>query len=126
MVVKSTRVLRLLAPLLVLATSGCAPTPPERPVDPGERFAFRTARTPYSAAICIGRNAKGHPGVAAEERLLGETSMEVVVRSGGGSGGTLAVAQIVRDGVFSSVSILVTALIRAERGSFARALVAGC
>ena len=125
MVVKPARALRLLAPFLVLALSGCAPTP-ERPVDPGERFAFRTARTPYSAAICIARNAKERPGVAAEERLLGETSMEVVVRSGGGSGRTLAVAQIIREGVFSSVSILVTALIRAEREGFARALVAGC
>ena len=123
--VKPTRASRLLAPFLVLALSGCAPTP-ERPVDPGERFAFRTARTPYSAAICIARNAKGRPGVAAEERLLGETSMEVVVRSGGRSGATLAVAQIIREGVFSSVSILVTALIRAEREGFARALVAGC
>lgn len=125
MAVKSGRVRLLLAPFLVAALSGCAPTP-ERPVDPGERFAFRSARTPYSAAICIARNAKERPGVAAEERLLGERSMEVVVRSGSASGGTLAVAQIVRDGVFSSVSILVTALVRAEREGFARALVAGC
>lgn len=122
---KVTCTVHLLASLLALALSGCAPTP-ERPVDPGERFAFRTARTPYSAAICIGRNAKGRPGVAAEERLLGETSMEVIVRSGGASGGTLAVAQVIRDGVFSSVSILVTSLIGAERGGFARALMAGC
>lgn len=122
---KVTCIARLPALLLALALSGCAPTP-ERPVDPGERFAFRTARTPYSAAICIGRNAKGRPGVAAEERLLGETSMEVIVRSGGASGGTLAVAQVIRDGVFSSVSILVTSLIGAERGGFARALMAGC
>ena len=118
--------MRLLASLLVVGMSGCAPTPPERPVDPGERFAFRTARTPYSAAICIGRNAKGHSGVAAEERLLGESSMEVIVRSGGASGGTLAVAQVIRDGVFSSVSILVTRLIGAGREGFARALMADC
>lgn len=52
--------------------------------------------------------------------------MEVIVRSGGASGGTLAVAQVIRDGVFSSVSILVTSLIGAERGGFARALMAGC
>lgn len=122
---KVTCIARLPALLLALALGGCAPTP-ERPVDPGERFAFRTARTPYSAAICIGRNAKGRPDVAAEERLLGETSMEVIVRSGGAAGGTLAVAQVIRDGVFSSVSILVTSLIGAERGGFARALMAGC
>lgn len=52
--------------------------------------------------------------------------MEVIVRSHSASGGTLAVAQIIRGGVFSTVSILVTALIGAEREGFARALMAGC
>ena len=55
-----------------------------------------------------------------------ETSMEVVVRFGSRVGGTLAVAQVIRDGIFSKVSILVTKLIGAERESFARALVTGC
>jgi len=117
--------LRRIAWILALAGAGCA-QPPERPVDPGERFAFRTARTPYSAAICIGRNAKGHSGISAEERLLGESSMEVIVRTVGGAGGTLAVAQVVREGVFASVSILVTRLISSDRAGFARSLMAGC
>lgn len=116
---------RLQSLLLALALAGCAEAP-ERPADQGDRFAFRTAATPYSAAICIGRNAKGRPGVAGEERTLGASGMEVVVRSRSGSGGTLAVAQILRDGIFSSVSILVTRLIGSDRAGFANALMAGC
>lgn len=117
--------LRPAALLLSLALSGCV-QPPERPADEGERFAFRSALTPYTAAICIGRNAKGRSGVAGEERTLGQSGMEVVVRSQSGSGGTLAVAQILRDGIFSNVTVLVTKLIGADRGGFARALMAGC
>ena len=117
--------MRLFALFLAFGAAGCV-QPPERPVDREERFAFRTARTPYAAAICIGRNAKGRSGVTAEERLLGETSMEVVVRSGSRSGDTLAVAQVIRDGSFSNVSILVTKLVRADGDGFARALMAGC
>lgn len=116
------RVLRPAALLLPFALSGCV-QPPERPADEGARFAFRSASTPYSAAICIGRNAKGRAGVAGEERTFGDSGMEVIVRS---RGGTLAVAQIVRDGIFSSITILVTRLIGADRGGFARALMAGC
>ena len=119
------RVMRLLAPFLAFGAAGCV-QPPERPVEREERFAFRTARTPYSAAICIGRNAKARSGVSAEERLLGETSMEVVVRSGSRSGDTLAVAQVIRDGTFSNVSIMVTSLIGADRKGFASALMASC
>jgi len=119
------RAVRLQGLLLAFALAGCAPVP-ERPPDQGERFTFRTASTPYSAAICIGRNAKGRSGVAGEERTLGASGMEVMVRSLSGSGGTLAVAQIVRDGIFSSVSILVTRLIGTDRAGFASALMAGC
>jgi hypothetical protein len=106
---------------LTLALAGCAA--PEQVPDSGEQFAFRVARTPYSAAMCIGRNAKTRPGAAGEERTLGESGMEVVVR---GSGGVLAVAKILRDGTFSSVNILVTKRIGSDRSGFARALVAGC
>lgn len=49
--------------------------------------------------------------------------MEVVVR---GSSGTLAVAKIVRDGLFSNVNVSVTKLTGGDRGAFARALMAGC
>ena len=106
---------------LALAT-GCAPAP-ERPLDPGDRFAFQVARTPYSAAMCISKNAKARPGAAAEERTLGESGMEVVVRS---SGSTLAVAQIQRAGTFSDVNVLVGKSVSGDRGAFARALVSGC
>ena len=113
----------ILAWLLMLGIAGCAQTPkPE--ADDGERFNFSTARTPYTAAICIARNAKSRPGnVTAEERLLGETSMEVIVRS---RGETLAVAQVHRDGQFSTVSIRVTASMRSDREGFARQLMADC
>ena len=119
------RMLRPAALLPALALCGCV-QPPERPADESERFAFRSASTPYTAAICIGRNAKGRAGAAGEERTFGDSGMEVIVRPRGGAGGTLAVAQIVRDGIFSSVTILVTKLSGADRGGFARALMAGC
>ena len=106
---------------VVLALAGCAA--PEQVADSGEQYAFQVARTPYAAAICIGRNAKMRLGTAGEERTLGESGMEVVVR---GSGGVLAVAKILREGTFSSVNILVTRMIGSDRSGFARALVAGC
>ncbi len=116
----------MLTSLLILGVAGCAAPPPAPPevVEEGERFTFRTARTPYAAAICIARNANGRSGnIAAEERLLGESSMEVVVRSGRE---TLAVAQVHNDGVFSAVSIWVSRLVRADREGFARQLMADC
>ncbi len=115
----------VLAWSLMLGIAGCAQAPQER-VE-GEQFTFKTARTPYTAAICIARNAKSRSGdIAAEERLLGESSMEVIVRSLGWTGGTLAVAQVHRDGVLSTVSIWVTNLIRADREGFARQLMTDC
>ena len=107
---------------LALVT-GCAPAPERPPLDPGDRFAFQVARTPYSAAMCIGKNAKARPGATAEERTLGESGMEVVVRS---SGSTLAIAQIQRAGTLSDVSVLVGKSVSGDRGAFARSLVAGC
>ena len=108
-----------IAPSLALA--GCAAQEPV--ADAGDQYAFRVARTPYSAARCIGENAKTRPGAKGEERTLGESGMEVVVR---GSGGTLAVAKILRDGTFSSVNVLVTKLIGGDRAAYARSLVSGC
>ena len=115
------RVFRSIALLSVLTVAGCAA--PEQVADSGEQFAFQMARTPYAAAICIGRNAKARPGAAAEERTLGESGMEVIVRS---SGAVLADAKIQRDGTFSSVNIFVTRQAGSDRSGFARALVAGC
>ena len=116
------RVLRSSAFLFAWMLAGCVEQP-ERPAEPGEQFAFRVARTPYAAAICIGRNAKARSGAAAEERTLGESGMEVIVRS---SGAVLADAKIVRDGTFSSVNVVVTRQAGGDRSGFARALVAGC
>lgn len=111
------------AGLLALLFSGCAPTP-ERAPDQGDRFTFRTAHTPYSAAICIARNARGRAGTTAEERTVGESSTEVIVRVRGGE--ALAVARVDNDGTFSNASILVTAAVRSDREAFARQLMQGC
>ena len=110
------------AALLAFVVAGCAPAP-ERPLDSGDQFAFRLARTPYSAAMCIGKNAKARPGLGAEERTLGESGMEVVVRN---SGTTLAVAKIVRTGTFSTADVLVGKSVPGDRADFARSLVSGC
>jgi hypothetical protein len=110
------------AALLTLVVAGCAPAP-ERPLDSADQFAFKVARTPYSAAMCISKNAKARPGTAAEERTVGESGMEVVVRS---SGATLAVARIERSGTFADVNVLVGKGVSGDRGAFARSLVAGC
>jgi hypothetical protein len=92
-------------------------------LDSGERFAFQVARTPYSAAMCIGKNARARSGAFAEERLLGDSGMEVVVR---GSGATLAVAQIQRAGTFSDVNVQVGKSVSGDRAAFARSLIADC
>ena len=116
--------IRYAAPLAVLALlgfAGCAQTP-EQTIDHGDRFNFTSALSPYSAAICISRGVKARGG-AAEERLLGEVDMEVVVRDGGS---TLAVAQIRRGNPMSSVTISVTTSVRGDRQVFARQLMAGC
>jgi hypothetical protein len=123
---KIKHIIIMLSWLLLLGISGCAqtPQPGEPAVEDGAQFTFKTARTPYSAAICIARNAKGRPGnLTAEERLLEETSMEVIVRS---RGDTLAVAQVRRDGQFSTVSIRVMTSVRSDREGFARQLMADC
>ncbi len=103
-----------------LALAGC-PAPLQRP-EPPPQFAYRIAATPYTAAICIARNARAG-GNAAEERTHGDAGMEVVVR---GSAGLLATARIARDGSFSNVSIAATPLVAGDRAAFARALMASC
>ena len=125
------RIAAMLAWALLLSLPACVEVPPERPEKPdeGTRFDFNIPRTPYTAAICIARNARNRlPNVAAEERLLGESSMEVVVRMLDNPEGTLAVAQIHHDraGSTVSISILVTPLVPRDREAFARQLVAGC
>lgn len=107
----------------MLLFAGCAPTP-ERPPDRGDRFTFRTAHTPYAAAICIARNARGRAETTAEERTVGSSSTEVIVRARGGE--ALAVARVDNDGTFSKASVLVTPAVRSDRDGFARQLMHGC
>ena len=115
-----------LGTLVMLGLAGCAQTP-EQAIDEGHRFNFTSALTPYSAAICIGRNVKTRGGAHAQERLLGEADMEVVVRDSPGTGGdTLAVVQIRRGNPISSVTVSVSPSVRGDRQSFARQLMAGC
>jgi hypothetical protein len=113
----------MLAGLAVVLAAACAPTR-ERIPDEGERYSFRTAHTPYAAAICIARNARARAGSSAEERTVGASSTEVIVRAG--SGQTLAVARVDNEGTFSRASILVTPQVRSDREGFARQLMQGC
>jgi hypothetical protein len=111
--------------LLILGIAGCAHSPGGK-VDAAKPFGFESGRTPYSAAICIARNAKSIPDITAEERLLGDSSWEVVVRQSGWTAGTLAVAQAHNNGTGSIVSVHVTDLHRGDHQSFARRLLADC
>ncbi len=116
----------LLSGVALLAVAGCA-TSPEGVTREGAQFDFSVAQTPYSAAICIARNAKAMGnGIVGEERLLGESSTEVVVRPASGSRDTLATAQIHRDGVLSKVSVHVGSGVRSDAKGFANRLMAGC
>ncbi len=115
-----------LSGVVVLALAGCA-TSPEGVVKDGAKFDFTSANTPYSAAICIARNARAMGGgIIGEERTLGESSTEVAVRPSAGSRDTLATAQIHRDGVLSRVSVFVGSGLRGDAKSFATRLMAGC
>lgn len=118
------RIAAALTCLWILGIAGCGQVPQQR--EEGEGLInFQSARTPYAAAICIARNAKRPPlNMAAEERISGKTSWEVVVRSL--NGGEVAVAKVDPDGVGSRVSIQVTRSIGASRASFAQQLMADC
>jgi len=111
--------------LLIVGIAGCAHSPDGK-IDAAKAFSFESGRTPYSAAICIARNAKSLPDITAEERLLGDASWEVVVRQSGWTAGTLAVAQAHNNGIGSIVSVHVTDLQRGDHQSFARRLLADC
>ena len=120
------RKLLLLSGIALMAVAGCA-TSPEGVVKDGAQFEFTSANTPYSAAICIARNAKAMGGgVVGEERLLGDSSNEVVVRPASGSRDTLATVQIHRDRVMSKAIVSVSRSVRTDAKAFADRLMAGC
>lgn len=106
--------------LLVVLGAGCVQPPA---VAPARTYTYESGRTPYSAAICIARNARKLANVAAEERLLGESAWEVVVRTGTD---TLAIAEVRNRGAGSVVSIRPTASPRGDPGAFAQSLMADC
>lgn len=107
----------------ILLLAACAPAP-ERPPEEGSRFVFRTANSPYAAAICIARNARRTAGWTAEERTVGTSSTEVIVRSAEGE--ALAVARVDDNGTFSRTAVLVTPAAPSAREALARGLVADC
>ena len=112
--------------IVLLAVAGCATSPDDVTKD-GSKFDFRSALTPYSAAICIARNAKTMGGgIVGEERLLGDASTEVYVRPSSGSRDALATAQIHRDGVQSKVSVQIGPSVRSDKQGFAQRLMSGC
>ena len=116
----------LLLGMVSAGIAGCAALPEDVTKD-GARFDFVSANTPYSAAICIARNARAMAStISGEERLLDDSSTEVVVRQTGGAREPLATAQIHRDGVLSKVSVSVGRSVRADPRGFANKLMAGC
>lgn len=111
----------LAVPLLLLQLHGCGVAPTR---DADQSYRYKSARTPYSAAICIARNARSSAsGVHAEERTLDASAWEVVVRS---RATILAVAEVRDDGVGSAVSIMVDPGVTSGREEFARRLMSGC
>jgi hypothetical protein len=111
------------ASLLALVGLGCAQAPP---VDKVKPYSFETGRTPYSAAICIARNAKGMPGITAEERLQGDAAWEVLVREASSGSATLAVADIRPRASGSVVTIQSASVQRADARPFAQRLMSDC
>lgn len=112
--------------LLILGIAGCVHAPEEK-IDVDRLFNFESGRTPYSAAICIARNARSRfQNITAEERLLGDASWEVIVRAAGRTAGTLAVAQVHNNGIGSMVSVRLTTLFQGDHANFARQLMADC
>ena len=109
--------------LLVFAGAGCGQLPPSTPAKP---FTFESGRTPYAAAICIARNAKSLPNVTAEERLLGDSAWEVIVRESTRSADTLAVAEAHDRGTGSAVALRVTSSQPGDPITFARRLMVDC
>ena len=73
----------LLLGMVSAGIAGCAALPEDVTKD-GARFDFVSANTPYSAAICIARNARAMAStISGEERLLGR----FINRSGGATDG---------------------------------------
>ncbi|HEX6003782.1 MAG TPA: hypothetical protein VFZ14_07285 [Burkholderiales bacterium] len=116
------RLTRLWPPFVLLASAGCVQAPPATSTEP---FTFESGRTPYSIAICIARNAKRLPGITAEERLLGVSGWEVVVREAAGSD-ALAVAEAANRGSGSALSLRVIQAPDRNPRAFAERLIADC
>lgn len=116
---------RIVFAAALLLTACAAPPPYEPPVQDRERFLYHITLTPYAAAICVARNARGLPLTTAEERTLGESSTEVIVRDH--AGGVTAAVRIDRTGPSSSdVRIRVTERMRGDHGAFTRQLLNNC
>lgn len=107
--------------LVGLALAGCAQAPLERHAP----YTFETGRTPYSAAICIARNARNMSGMSAEERIQGNAAWEVVVRESGRNA-HVAVADIQPRGAGSVVGIRVAEPPRGGAAAFAERLLSDC
>lgn len=106
----------------LLLVAGCEVAPTR--ID-GQPVQFKSARTPYAAAICIARNARERAGgsLQAEERTVGTASWEIVVRSGAS---LLATVEVHDDGVGSAVIVRMTDAAPRDRAGFARRLAEGC
>lgn len=120
------RLLTMWGCLLIGGLAGCGHAPQDK-ADADRLFHFESGRTPYSAAICIARNARsGFRNIIAEERLLGDASWEVVIRARERTADTLAIAEAHNNGIGSIVSLRVTASFQGDHANFAGQLMADC
>ena len=109
----------------MLLVAGCA-TSPEGLLDQGNNFSFDTLRTPYTASICIARNANAMGGgVHGQERTLRESETEVVVRPSRGSSDTIAIVQIKYVGPHSTAVVSVNSS-QSNRAALAKRLMGDC
>jgi len=114
-----------LAFVMALLLAGCAEAPPQHRFPEREAFSYRIVATPYATAICIARNARAMPLTTAEERTIGESSTEVIVRDR--LGGVRAVARIDRSGsTTSDVRVRVSDRVQEDHGAFVRSLMTSC
>lgn len=109
--------------VVLVLLGACAPVA-ERPPEESMPHVLQTVRSPYAAAICIARNARRTAGWTAEERTVGTSSTEVIVRSA--DGGMLARARVDDNGTFSKTSVHVSPAVRSDHEAFARGLVHDC
>jgi hypothetical protein len=87
--------------------AGCITTP-QQVREQGQKITFSTAQPPAQTARCLARAAENVSGnFAAQERMNGDGTQEVLVRSVGDIAAVLVIADIHPTGAGSSVTLSV-------------------